>query len=186
MPPITDYAALFALAQIAPDRQAEASEIASAIIAHRAEYDAVSAVTGALWWWIGCIHTMECGGNFRCHLHNGDPLTARTVHVPAGRPLQGAPVFAWHVSAIDALQLRGIGPGQPWALPDALGRAEAYNGMGYRNRGLRTPYLWAATTLQQPGKYVADGVWSDTAMSDQIGVAAQMLALHSAGVTLFG
>lgn len=183
LPPISDYAGLFAAAML--ERPAEAAQVASRIIAHATDYRAVSAETGAPWWWIGCIHTMECSGRFDQHLHNGDPITARTVHVPAGRPSQGAPPFAWPFSAADALRLRQIVPGRAWTLVDALCHAEAYNGLGYLHRGIRSPYLWASTNLEQPGRYVADGVWDPEAMSNQVGVAAQMLALQAAGVILF-
>jgi len=39
--------------------------------------------------------------SFKLHLHNGDPLTARTVNVPKGRPKTGQPPFAWGISAKD-------------------------------------------------------------------------------------
>ena len=71
--------------------------------AARARYASVSAQTGVPWWVIGLIHMMEAGQSFRCHLHNGDPLTARTVQVPAGRPKTGQPPFIWEESAADAL-----------------------------------------------------------------------------------
>ena len=57
------------------------------------------------WYVIGFIHKMESDMNFGTHLHNGDPLTARTVHVPTGRPVNGNPPFTWEDSAADALQL---------------------------------------------------------------------------------
>jgi len=31
-------------------------------------------------------------------------------------------------------------------------------------------YLWAGTNLEKPGKFVADGKWSATAVSSQIGI----------------
>ena len=31
---------------------------------------------------INRIHDLEASRNFNAHLHNGDPLTHRTVHVP--------------------------------------------------------------------------------------------------------
>jgi len=34
---------------------------------------------------------MECGLDFTRHLHNGDPLIARTVRAPAGRLVDGRP-----------------------------------------------------------------------------------------------
>ena len=60
------------------------------------------------WYVVGLIHTMESSGNFAAHLHNGDPLSARTTHVPAGRPKAGAPPFTWEESATDALTMQGF------------------------------------------------------------------------------
>jgi lysozyme family protein len=47
---------------------------------------AVAGEVGIPWYVVAVIHNMEAGQNLRTHLHNGDSLTARTVHVPAGRP----------------------------------------------------------------------------------------------------
>src|SRR4051812_1398964 len=54
------------------------------------------------WYGVGLIHYMEASQNFNKHLHNGDSLSQRTTHVPAGRPLKGTPPFTWETSAIDA------------------------------------------------------------------------------------
>ncbi|MBC7944106.1 MAG: hypothetical protein H7X91_02310, partial [Burkholderiales bacterium] len=45
-------------------------------------YEEVAQQTGVPWAFIGVIHGMECGFDFGAHLHNGDPLTARTFQVP--------------------------------------------------------------------------------------------------------
>jgi hypothetical protein len=51
--------------------------------------------------------------------------------------------------------------------------AEGFNGWGYLlYRKINSPYLWSGTTLQQCGKYVADGVWDPYAWSQQVGVVA--------------
>jgi hypothetical protein len=47
-----------------------------------ASYRQIEAELGIPWPFVGLIHAMECGFNFYGHLHNGDPPTARTVHVP--------------------------------------------------------------------------------------------------------
>ena len=75
-------------------------------------YDQVANATGVPWYVIGIIHEMEGGLNFTTHLHNGDPLTRRTVQVPAGRPPTGMPPFQWEESAIDALDAGGLRRGQ--------------------------------------------------------------------------
>jgi lysozyme family protein len=169
--------------QIEAERFDGVVEQAMAVMAHRSRYEAVASATSVPWWWIGCVHQREASGSFRAHLHNGDPLTARTVHVPAGRPVAGSPPFTWETSAADALTMRGIN-GAAWTVADALAEAERYNGLGYQHRGLRSPYLWGGTILQQPGKYVADGHFDPTAWDNQIGVAALMSVLAGLGVVL--
>jgi hypothetical protein len=116
---------------------------------------------------------MESSLDFRKHLHNGDPLTARTVHVPAGRPPDGEPPFTWEESAGDALRLRRIPRWDDWTVPGVLYQLEGYNGWGYRlyHPHVLSPYLWSYSGHYSSGKYVADGRWSDTAVSKQCGAA---------------
>jgi lysozyme family protein len=180
---LTDYAGMWDATEISEDAIDAAADTAARIIGARSRYQAVATTVGVPWWWIGCIHAREADGDFHCHLHNGDPLTHRTVHVPVGRPPIGNAPFAWEVSATDALIMRHLGPGD-WSVPSALGKAEAYNGLGYRAKGIRSPYVWGGTNLQQPGKYVSDHVWDATAVDDQIGVAALMQCLAGLGVDL--
>ena len=178
-----DRAALLAAASLTGKPDATAAALA---ISHNiTRYATVTSQTGVPWWWIGCIHQMEAGGRFSCHLHNGDPLSARTVHEPPGRPLTGKPPFTWEQSAADALQMEGLRAGVVHDIDSALDRAERYNGLGYRRAGKFSPYLWSGTNWAQPGKYTADHVFDPLATSEQPGVAALMLALQKLNVTLF-
>jgi lysozyme family protein len=126
------------------------------------------------WWFVGCVHHMECGLRFDRHLHNGDPLVSKTVHVPVGRP-PGLPPWTFEDSAYDALvRCRGLNKWHDWSVPAVLYLLEGYNGYGYRqyHPQIKSPYLWAFTNHYDHGKYVADGKWSETAVSLQIGIAA--------------
>jgi hypothetical protein len=116
---------------------------------------------------------MEASLNFNKHLHNGDPLTNRTVQVPAGRPKKGNPPFAWEDSASDALSLKGLNSQTDWSLAGTLYQIERFNGWGYRlyHQHVLSPYLWGFSTHYKSGKYIADGTWSDTAVSLQCGAA---------------
>jgi hypothetical protein len=100
-------------------------------------------------------------------------LKARTVHVPAGRPKTGKPPFTWEQSAIDALRGRGLGAWKDWSVPGTLYQLEAYNGFGYRDHHptVPSPYLWSFSNHYTRGKYVADGRFSPTAVSQQVGAA---------------
>ncbi|HZF25433.1 MAG TPA: hypothetical protein VEZ88_04155 [Steroidobacteraceae bacterium] len=136
-------------------------------------YELVQAALGVPWAFVGVIHAMECGFNFSCHLHNGDPLTARTSHVPKGRPL-GEPPFTWLQSAVDALQLRKLNEVTDWSLPHVLFLLEGYNGFGYRRHGVLTPYLWSFSNLYSQGKFTQDGKFDPNALSRQCGAALML------------
>jgi lysozyme family protein len=64
-----------------------------------------------------------------------------------------------------------------WRLERVLYQLERYNGWGYHWRGLASPYLWGATTIQQRGKFVADGKFSPTTVDVQLGCAPMIRAL---------
>lgn len=139
-------------------------------------YEAISNAMGGLlpWYFIACIHNMECSLNFNKHLHNGDPLAHRTVLVPAGRPID-PPItpngYSFKESAIDALTMKGYQTKTSWTIEEMLYRLEKYNGWGYFYKGCNSPYLWAGTNQYTKGKYVADGVYDSEAVSKQIGSA---------------
>jgi lysozyme family protein len=120
---------------------------------------------------------METGFRFDRHLHNGDPLSAKTVRVPKGRPISGNPPFSWEVSAKDAMEKMGYDRETDWSLSHILYLLEKYNGFGYRIKGLRTPYLWSYSNLYSTGRYVADGVFDPNAVSKQCGAATMLKAL---------
>jgi len=167
-----DYETKFATAEVDPERRAEVEQIITRMMRDRARYEAVSAKTGVPWYVIAVIHQMEREGDFRCHLHNGDPLRARTVQEPKGRPVAGRPPFAWDVSAIDALGYQGFDAWHDWTAGGMLYKIEAFNGFGYRSRGIASPYLFSATQHYSRGKYTSDGHFNPDAVSDQIGAAA--------------
>jgi lysozyme family protein len=132
------------------------------------------------WFFIAIVHSLECGCDFKRHLHNGDLLSARTVHVPAGRPLTGQPPFSWETSAEDALRMKGYVGQSDWSLAAMLFRWEAYNGFGYRLRGLATPYLWSFSNIYTGGLFVADHVFEANARSRQCGAAVLLKRLQAA------
>lgn len=171
-----EYAELWSRASIKAGMQAPVERVVNNSITHRARYERVQEQTGVPWWLIAALHSLEASQNFSRHLHNGDPLNARTRQVPAGRPRKGNPPFTWEESAIDALTMEGhqLHKVETWPIERVLFEAERYNGWGYRKYHPRTksPYLWSFTNIYTSGKYIADGVWSDTHVSQQIGVAA--------------
>jgi len=169
----TEYKALFDSCTINPARSAEVETLVNRLIANRARYEAVGGPLGIPWHFVAVIHNMEASQDFTKHLHNGDPLTARTRQVPAGRPKTGNPPFTWEASATDALTLDGFNGWTDWSVAGALFKLERFNGSGYRlyHPQVKSPYLWSFSNHYTKGKYVADGTWSDTATSAQCGAA---------------
>jgi lysozyme family protein len=135
------------------------------------------------WFFIACVHYMECSFSFNKHLHNGDPLTGYTVQVPAGRPKVGhGPPFTFEESAVDALKLMKYDKVTNWSLPYILQKLEGYNGFGYAKKGINTPYLWSFSNQYTKGKYVKDGVFSADAVSQQLGAAVILKRMEDRGL----
>jgi lysozyme family protein len=190
-PDIADeYNHLFALANIRPERSFAVDAFVKRIFdpLATASYQQVEAAIRVPAHVVGIIHGLEANFNFESHLHNGDPLTARTVHVPAGRPPAGNPPFQWHESAIDALTLEGLDKWIDWSVAGTAYVLERYNGFGYRRNhpNVKSPYLWSFTTIYSAGKYIQDGVWSDTAVSQQCGGMAALKRMIESGKVAIG
>jgi lysozyme family protein len=133
---------------------------------------------GIPWHFIGIIHSLECGCNFKLHLHNGDSLAERTIRVPLGRPFAGVPPFTWEESAEDALSMKGYIGLDDWSVASMLFRWESYNGMGYRKLGVPTPYLWSFSNIYEKGLFVVDHEFDKDAVSKQCGAAILLKALQ--------
>jgi lysozyme family protein len=153
---------------------------------HRAVYERVEKDTGVPWQMVAVIHVREAGeqdiGRWTGVLHNGEDIvgTGRVTRlVPANR----GPFSTWHESAVDALTMPGknFDKIKEWPIERVLAELEPFNGYGYRNKGLRSPYIWASTNHQQLGKYVRDGVFDPTVMDSQIGCAALLKYLEFGG-----
>jgi lysozyme family protein len=180
------YEFLFDTCVIKPSKYKEVDACVDRIVAGKLSYEQVGSATGIPWYFIGIIHSMECSCNFRTHLHNGDPLTARTVHVPKGYPKKGTPPFTWNYSAEDALKLKGLDKWTEWNVPGILFQFESYNGFGYRSKGINTPYLWSFSNQYTKGKFVKDGVFSATAVSQQIGAAVLLRRMSERQIAIAG
>ena len=184
----TDYQRRFDTCAIRPNRMADVDALVARIASNRKRYAAAGNPVGTPWYVVGVIHALEASLNFERHLHNGDPLTARTVQVPAGRPKTGQPPFTWEASASDALRYQGFDKWKDWSIPGTLFKLEGYNGFGYRDHhpDVPSPYLWSFSTHYARGKYVADGKWSPTAVSAQCGVAVLLRRMAEKNLIVFG
>ncbi|MBP6823766.1 MAG: hypothetical protein KA368_19605 [Acidobacteria bacterium] len=176
-----EYEDLFATCVIKPEKQSSVVKLVGRIAANQTRYETVEKLTGVPWYVIATIHSLEGSLNFNTHLHNGDPLTAKTTHVPKNRPPVGSPPFTWEESATDALTFDNLAAVKTWNLATILFKLEGFNGFGYRTKHptVLTPYLWSFSNHYIKGKFVADGKFDPNLVSKQTGVAVifkQMVA----------
>lgn len=178
-----EYQQLFDTCQVGSSHIQAVEQLTLNLIANKSRYLEVANMLQVPWPLIAVIHNMESSQSFSKHLHNGDPLTARTRQIPTGRPKTGHPPFTWNASAIDALSMHKLDRWQDWSLPGLLYCLEGYNGWGYRqyHPAVKSPYLWSASNHYTTGKYVADGTWSDTAKSAQCGAATLLRRMAEKG-----
>ncbi len=181
-----EYRRLFDGCAIEAKYQSKVNGYVENLKKYRPRYEKVGQALGIPWHFIASIHALEASFNFRTHLHNGDPLTNKTVQVPAGRPPVWDPPNDWESSADDALTMTNFNGQQDWSLERTLYRWEAYNGFGYRGRTsdgmpVFSPYLLSYSNQYKKGKYVRDGVWDANAVSQQCGAVTMLIGLVQAG-----
>jgi uncharacterized protein (TIGR02594 family) len=179
----SEYKRLWDQAKIRPEKAATVAASVKQLRELKPSYDQVNSITTVPWYVVGLIHSLEASFSVNTHLHNGDPLSARTIHVPAGRPKQGNPPFSWVASAVDALTLKGLqNVGKDaWSIERIAYELERYNGFGYRNNhpAVNTPYLWSCTDQYTKGKYIGDHKFDPDAVSKQVGAMALLKQLIS-------
>lgn len=174
---MTNNAKLWEYAKFTRSTQINAQ--AAKIAANRGRYTPVSKATGVPWDVIGVIHYRESSNDFAGVLHNGQKIIGtgkKTTLVPKGR----GPFSTWEEAAIDALYHAGpkAALNKDWSIGATLDILERYNGLGYRNKGLPSPYLWAGTDQYVKGKYIADGKYDPNHVDQQLGVAALLMKLR--------
>jgi lysozyme family protein len=150
----------------------EVEQAAQLILKGKDIYEEIVKDTKVPWWFIGVTHYRESTCKFNRHPHNGDPLSKKTTHVPAGRPIKGNPPFTFIESAKDLyFSLKKYDTYEDWDIPSILYRLEAFNGMGYSKRNIPSPYLWNKTNHYKIGKYSSDGVYDPNLVDKQVGTA---------------
>jgi lysozyme family protein len=182
------YLRLFDSCVIRPEKKSEVDWYVNKLLndRYRGEYAKVEAAACCPWYFVGIIHALEAGFNFDGHLHNGDPLDKQTVNVPAKRPPNWNPPGTWVQSAKDALEYDDLVDLQDWSLAATMFRWELYNGFRSRElHSINTPYLWSFSTHYTRGKFIADDVWSASAVSNQCGAAVMLRELVNRDIVRF-
>ena len=166
------YAGYWDTMTVNSDRSQIFATQAQFAIAHKDIYSNLESKTGVPWAMLAVIHRRESDANFNTYLGNGDPLSRRTVNVPAGRgPFLGPNAFV--AGGVDAIKVEGWSMIRDWRLEKQLYYCLLFNGVGSEafNPPHPSSYVWGGTNIQQPGKWIRDHVWSSTVMDVQPGCA---------------
>lgn len=172
------YSTIIPTLKIKETRINEVKAICQKFYANRERYHVVSQLTKVPEDVIFAIHMRECSADFRGVLCNGERIIGtgkKTKLVPSGR----GPFATWEESAIDEMEHKkhlypkdGV-----WTMEAKLVFCEGFNGLGYKNRGLPSPYVLSWTNGYTKGKYVADGKFDPDFVDKQCGTAAIILEL---------
>lgn len=171
-----NYVFLASQAHIMPSREHELAAAVTDLLHAKAIYQRVESLTHVPAAVLMALAEREMTGNLHCYLGNGQRLTMRTTIVPKGRGPFPDTVDGYVQGCLDALHLDGLDqvykqPGG-WSLARFCYESEAWNGWGYRSRGIPSPYVFGATTVQRPGKFPRDHVFVATLMDPQLGTLA--------------
>lgn len=156
---------------------------------HQAQYESIQRMkkNGVPAPILFCLHYRECDNSFRESPAQGDSLQRRSVNEPRGRIPNVDPPYTFDQAAYDAYYVVEHPPLDKidWSnMQAALDKMESFNGFGYRAKGIAAPYLWSGTSLYHGGKYVRDGVFSRTAMDQQLGCAAILNGMIAKGIKI--
>ncbi len=135
------------------------------------------------WWFTAICSEREYGGppHWDRQLSQGDPLSRRSWHEPAGRgPFLGAD--AWERGCLDALIdcAPHAAKWKDWSPGGTATIFEEYNGLGYAAMGVPSAYVWSGSNQYVSGKYVADHVYRAGVVDVQEGcmpILARMIAI---------
>lgn len=152
--------------------QATAQRLVSFVDAGR--YDAGCKATGVPVAWAAASFEREASSRFNLNPAQGWPLDSESKWIPHNGPFTGP--NAWTNAQVAAYEIDGLDKvgAANWVWARACYEGEVFNGMGYRARGVHTPYLWAGTSLYVRGKFTGDGVYSATTEDEQLGIVPVM------------
>lgn len=142
---------------------------------YKSVFLAVQSVTKVPWWFTGGIAYREDDIDLNAYIGNGQSLLKKTTVVPIDRgPFikNGRPDFL--AGCVDAFGLQGFLKYKPedWTIPFALFQAEEFNGEGYENKNVDSPYVWAGTSWEQSGLFTEDHGFDPNKRDPRVGVAA--------------
>lgn len=156
--------------QIRRERLTEANLFAWKILDHKEIYKLIESKTQVPWFFTALCHYRESTLNFKTYLGNGELLSVKTTLEPKGR----GPFKTFEEGAYDALMIKGWVDKNDWTIERISYRLEGFNGYGYHDRGVNSPYLYGGSNLYGPpeakaGKYTRDHFFDPNVVDKQLG-----------------
>lgn len=162
-----EYSQLLSLMRVRPDAEARIGSVATQILTHRGKFEEVSRINGVPVILMGPSFYREATLDFNLNPAQGWSLRSRSEITPRNGPFpdwKSAALAAYHLNGLDRVGAANW----TWELICFYG--ELFNGFGYRDyHHMHSPYLWAGTNIQTPGKYTEDGKFEDV-IDAQIGI----------------
>ncbi len=168
--PIFDYEI-----NLSPEQEYSVSKFLENWEKNSSRYETIETATGIPAELVAAIHWREGSGDFNRCLQDGTKVGS-----PIQSPVDNGKVFnSFEESAISVFS-------DPYFSSSSiiegdydtyLNFAEKYNGFGYKNNGLVSPYVYAGTDQYTSGKFVADGSYDPTCVDQQPGVAVLLEAI---------
>lgn len=154
---------------------------ADVIERHRERYRALVSGTAIPWEFPGILHCLEADCDFARQLYNGASWARSTVVWPKQTigPWPSWEDAAWHALSGKTPGFPNFAGMQDWADWRMLCRAEQWNGTGYANRNVHSPYLLGGTNYcVNSGKFTADGQYDPKAETKDPGFAVLLKELR--------
>lgn len=168
------YADLWNSMVVLPDWQDDVERAIARMEKCKDMYISVARKTNIAWGFFACTHWLEASCDPDRQILNGQRYDRVTTIVPEGK----GPFKSWEDAALYGVQWHGLEPNDLDTLQELLRHLEAWNGFGYRNLGVNSPYLWSGTQHGVGvGKYIRDHVYDRNAVSGQVGCAPLLKAL---------
>jgi lysozyme family protein len=147
---------------------------------NKIRYESVASKTSFPPQLIAAMHWREGSGRFDTMMSNGSPLGKKSTIVP-----YDGPYSTWEDSAVAMLNdpsrqklRKTVGLDKsPTDLVALASIAETWNGSGYFNKGLPSPYTFSGTDVYTKGKYVKDRVFDPDVVDQQIGIVPMLVRL---------
>lgn len=184
---IQRYSAAWSVMKINPARIAEADAVCNLLITGRDRFQSLSTLTHVPWAIIGIIGYREYGLHYDPphpptlewgkSLAQGDPWVNKSIHEPKGR----GPFKSWEEAGYDALVNCApyAAKWRDWSPGGSLAILVKYNGLGYDERGLISPYIMAGTDQYIKGKYDQDDHYDPFLVDKELGCAVLISRMES-------